>query len=134
MAKVQELLAHFEDIDARQDAERLRYEAACAAVLTPEQQRQIAALTSEYKETLEEVAEQRKVVEEQLKQAVLLHAQTVKGSRWRAEVRKGRVKWDTKALETWFKGHDVDAMDRFRTEGQPTVALVQIREKAEKAE
>jgi hypothetical protein len=40
---------------------------------------------------------------------------------------KPRVSWDNKGLEQYFKANDLDAMERYRKEGAPSVSIRQVK-------
>jgi hypothetical protein len=118
-----DMLAHLEDLYARRDLAQADHQSARDAVLTPEQRAELARIDAEYEGTLEEIADAVKAAEEQVKAAVIAAGETIKGTRYQAVWSKPRVSWDDRRLEEWFKAHDVDALDRMRKVGKPSVSI-----------
>lgn len=60
-------------------------------------------------------------IESELRQKVLSHGATVKGTKLWAVYNRGRRKWDTKGLIGYSVAHP--EIDRFLTEGDPYVSI-----------
>jgi multidrug efflux pump subunit AcrA (membrane-fusion protein) len=125
---IQELMAHYEDIRFRAELAQADYQTARDAILTPEQRQQLADLEARHEEEMEEIQETLKAAEARVKQAVAALGESVKGERWHAVWSKPRTSWDTKGLVDWFKGHDLDILDQFKREGEPSVSIRLIKQ------
>jgi restriction endonuclease Mrr len=126
---IHDLMKHYEGIRFRAELTEADYQTARDAILTPEQRQQLADLEARHEEEMEEIQETLKQAEARVKQAVAALGESVKGERWHAVWSKPRVKWDTNGLERWFKGHDLEALEQFRSEGEPSVSIRLIKEK-----
>jgi len=94
-------------------------------ILTPEIKAQIAAVDLEYAPILNDRRARAAALEIKIKAAVIEHGATVKGSRAQAVFAKGRVSWDTKALDGYAVGQP--ALLAFRTEGSPSVSIRTVK-------
>lgn len=129
---MQEILHHIEEMSARIDVLHSVYHQKRMDLLTPAQRRQWESLCDEEREALEEATEAFDAAKKRAREVgadLLELKKPVKGQRYRIELRKGRVEWDDEGLIDWFKGHDLEALNRFRTEKPPTVAVVQVKAK-----
>ena len=69
----------------------------------------------------EKIDELRKAIQGEV---VLIHKKTIKGSHFQAVYAKGRVTWDTKALDGYAAGHP--EINQFRKEGEPSVSIRRV--------
>jgi hypothetical protein len=119
---------------ARIDVVHADYHQKRMALLTPEQRRQWESLCEEEQESLEEAEQAFEAAKQHAREVGAEHLELkkpVKGQRYRIELRRGRIEWNDEELVAWFKGHDLEAMNRFRKEKPPTVAIAQVRAKGE---
>ncbi len=108
------------EIKAAADITRLDYEAKRAEILKAVQA-ELDALDVEYKPLIDAAAERTAALEAEIKQDVLRHGQSVKGSQLHAVYSHGRVTWDTKSLDGYANAHP--EILGFRKEGEPSIQL-----------
>jgi len=94
-------------------------------IMTPEIKAQIAAVDLEYAPILEVARTKISDIETAVKAAVIEHGATVKGTWAQVVFAKGRVSWDTKALDGYAVGQP--ALLAFRTEGSPSVSIRTVK-------
>jgi len=109
------------DMQAERDVISLEKQELIDKILTPEIKAQIAEIEAEFEPRIESadkaIAEQTDFV----KKLVINAAETVKGAFLQAVFMKGRVSWDTKALDGYAVAHpEIVAM---RKQGDPTVSI-----------
>jgi hypothetical protein len=121
---IQHLMTKLEELYARRDVVTSDKQFALEHMLSPDQRAILLKFDAEY----EEINDAIKAAEEQVKVAVLKAGETVKGTRYQAVYGKGRVSWDNKGLEQYFKAHDLDALKRYRKEGAPSVSIRTVKE------
>lgn len=107
---------------ARDSADKIeaRYnelKASIMAQIAPE----LAALDAEFAPLRDAAATVVAEAERDLRAAVLIAGQTIKGEFTTATFTKGRVSWDTKALDGYAAAHP--EIERFRKVGDPSVTL-----------
>lgn len=110
------------------DAIRLMKEEAIAKATPDELKDAIRAATeiaeevsAEFDDKLEAARAKQEEIEQAIRAAVVNHGQTVRGQYLTAVYMKGRVSWDTKALDGYSAAHPEIA--QFRKEGAPSVSL-----------
>jgi hypothetical protein len=118
-----DMMTQLEELYARRDIITSDKQITLERMLTPDQRAILLKFDAEY----EEIADAIKAAEEQVKAAVLKTGETVKGTRYQAVYGKGRVSWDSKGLEEYFKAHDLDALKRYRKEGAPSVSIRTVK-------
>ncbi|MGH2523148.1 MAG: hypothetical protein ACRDH2_11645 [Anaerolineales bacterium] len=116
IAKLDELA----EIKAAADLTRMDYEAKRAEILRAIQA-ELEALEAEYQPLLNVSTERIAALEEEVRYAVLRHGASVKGSSLHAVYSKGRVSWDTKALDGYALSHP-EVVD-FRRQSEPSISL-----------
>ncbi len=116
-----ELINRWTDLQAAADLLRLDKENKRKAIITPEIQAQLDELDEEFDPLLEQALANVKSLAEDIKVAVIATGATVKGDLVQAIYTKGRVSWDTKALDGYAAGHP--EIIQFRKEGEPSVSL-----------
>lgn len=84
----------------------------------------VADVEAEFADTEKAAAENAAGLEEAVKEAVKAHGATVKGDYLQAVFAKGRVSWDTSALEGFVAAHP--ELAQFRKVGDPSVSLRKI--------
>ena len=75
----------------------------------------------EFAQRVEAVDENISALEEEIKNDVIQHGTTVRGTFLRAVWNKGRVTWNTKAMDGYASTHP--EILQFRKEGQPFVSI-----------
>ncbi len=90
-------------------------------VLTPEIRRKLDEIEDEFSDKSGAVLEKISDLENAIKQDVIAEGATVKGKYMMAVFTKGRISWDTKALDGYVVAHPEVA--QFRKEGAPSVSI-----------
>jgi hypothetical protein len=126
---VRQLMDRYEEMLFRAELAESDYRLKRDGILTPEQRRQLEQLDEDYAAQMEEIQKSIKEAEIRLKEAVVVAGESVKGKRWHAVWSKPRIKWDTDGLVRWFKEHDLDMLDQFKIQNNPTVSIRLIKEK-----
>lgn len=90
-------------------------------ILTPEIKQAIADIEAEFAGKSEAVDENIEALTAEIKADVLAGGATVKGAHMMAVYAKGRVSWDTKALDGVVVLHP--ELAQFRKEGEPSVSI-----------
>ena len=81
----------------------------------------LSELEAEFGDKEEAVKDNIAELETKVKQAVLDEGATVKGGSLQAVYVKGRVSWDSKALDGYCKAHP--ELEEYRKQGNPSVSL-----------
>ncbi len=115
------LINRWTDLQAAADLLRLDKEAKRKAIITPEIQAQLDELDAEYNPTIEAAQANAEALAKDIKAAVAALGVTVKAGAAQAVYAKGRVSWDTKALDGYAAAHP--ELLGFRKEGEPSVSL-----------
>lgn len=90
-------------------------------VLTQEIKEKLAEIDAEFDPKIDELAQQKSMLEADIKQEVLSAGRTVKGTYHSFVWSKPRVSWDTKALDGYAAAHP--EIERFRKVGSPSVSV-----------
>ena len=90
-------------------------------VLTPEIKEKLAEIDAEFDPKIEQLAQEKVMLESEIKQEVLSAGRTVKGTYHSFVWSKPRVSWDTKALDGYAAAHP--EIQQFRIEGSPSVSV-----------
>ena len=90
-------------------------------VYSAEIKQRMAEIEAEFAGKTEAVNENIASLEAEIKQAIIAHGASVKGSVFHAVFTKGRVSWDTKSLEGYATAHP--ELLTFRKEGEPSVSI-----------
>jgi hypothetical protein len=111
--------------DARdaQTALRLAWEAGRDRILEQVKE-ELTALDAEYTPQLATVQETATTLEAEVRAEVLRVGISCKGTRLHVIWVKGRVSWDTKALDGYAAAHP--EMLQFRKEGEPSISMRNI--------
>lgn len=113
-------LTQLSELDAHLDVIRLDKQTAIDSVLTDEIKAQLVAIDAEFDPLAEQVAGTIGELEAQVKEAVLSHGATVKGT-YNAVWSKPRVSWNTSALDGYAAAHP--EIEQFRKIGEPSVSI-----------
>lgn len=116
-----EKLNQLAEMYARRDAERLAYEELRNKIIPQEIKEQLAEIDAEYAGSQEAVNNNIQALETEIKTEVASVGSSVKGDHIQAVYTKGRVSWDTKALDGYATAHPEIA--QFRKVGEPSVAI-----------
>ncbi len=90
-------------------------------VLTPEIRERLAEIDAEFDPKIDALMQERAGLEAAIKAEVLRAGKTIKGTYHSFVWNKGRVSWDTKALDGYAKAHP--EIEAFRSEGNPSVSV-----------
>ncbi len=90
-------------------------------VLTPEIRERLAEIDAEFDPKIDALMQERAGLEAAIKAEVLRAGKTIKGTYHSFVWSKGRVGWDTKALDGYAKAHP--EIEAFRSEGNPSVSV-----------
>ena len=90
-------------------------------VLTPEIKEKLAEIDAEFDPKVDEIAQQKSMLEAEIKQEILEAGRTIKGTFHSFVWSKPRVSWDTKALDGYAAAHP--EIQQFRVEGSPSVSV-----------
>ena len=110
---------------AQRDVIVLDKQAAIDVVLTAELKQQLAEVEARFLSHAAAVNAVVAMLEATVKQAVIQHGASVKGPVLHAVYNKGRVTWDTKALDGYVVAHPELLV--LRKEGEPSVSLRMVR-------
>jgi len=120
-SEIKQKLDTLAEYQSQRDAAMLEKQSLIDAIYTAEIKAQVAEIEAEFSAKTEGVTENIATLEAEIKQAVLKHGASVKGSFFHAVFAKGRVSWDTKSLDGYAAAHP--ELLSFRKEGEPSVSL-----------
>ena len=123
--RITDKLDELVQVQAAVELTRLDYEAKRAEILKSVQS-ELDALDAEYNPLLETSTSRIATLEEEIKNDVLQHGASVKGSRMYAVFNRGRVSWDTKELDHYANRHP--EITAFRKQGNPSVSLRTVQD------
>ena len=109
------------EYQAQRDAAMLEKQALLDKIYTAEIKARMAEIEAEFAGKTEGVAVNIAALELEIKQAIIAHGASVKGSVFHAVFAKGRVSWDTKSLDGYATAHP--ELLTFRKEGEPSVSI-----------
>ena len=113
-------LEQLKELDAKKEELRLGKQSEIDAVLTDEIKAKLAAIDAGFDPLIDAVVENVTKLESEIKKAVLEHGATVKGV-YTATYSKGRVRWNTKALDGYAAAHP--EIEQFKQIGSPSVSI-----------
>lgn len=90
-------------------------------ILTQEIKEKPAEIEQEFSEKIENISQEKARLEEEIKQEILANGRSIKGDYHAFSFTKGRVSWDTKALDGYAASHP--EIGAFRKEGSPSVSV-----------
>lgn len=120
-SEIKQKLDTLAEYQSQRDAAMLEKQSLIDAIYTAEIKAHVAEIEAEFSAKTEGVTENIAALEAEIKQAVLEHGASVKGSLFHAVFAKGRVSWDTKSLDGYAAAHP--ELLSFRKEGEPSVSL-----------
>lgn len=120
-----EKLNRLSDLQAQADVIRLRFQELRDGIMTPEIKAALAEVDAEEATAIEAVSAGIANLTDEIKQEVVAGGSSVKGNFLQAVWMKGRVSWDTKALDGFAAGHP--EIVQFRKEGEPSVSIRAVK-------
>ena len=117
-------LANFQ---AQKDYFALQKQELINQVLTSEIKARLEEIEVEFADRLQAVNTNIAALENEIKQDVLAHGASVKGAFLRAIWNKGRVTWDTKAMDEFAISHP--EVSGFRKQGEPYISISKVDQK-----
>jgi hypothetical protein len=109
------------DLQMGQAGIQLRKQIDIDQIITPEVKAKLAEIDAKYLGESSDLQTKIAELDGYIRKAVLDLGTSIKGSRLHAVWNKGRVSWDSKALDGYAAGHPEIAP--FRTESQPSVSI-----------
>lgn len=119
--EIKQKLDQLAEFQAQRDAAMLEKQALLDEIYTAEIKVRMAEIEAEFSGKTEAVNENIAALEAEIKQAIITHGASVKGSVFHAVFSKGRVSWDTKSLDGYAAAHP--ELMIFRKEGEPSVSI-----------
>ena len=119
--ETKEKLNKLYDLKCGIEVHNLDKQALIDSILTPEIKAKIAEIEAEFADKTQFIQEEITKLEAEIKEDVTANGETVKGDYLMAVFAKGRVSWDTKALDGYAAAHPEVA--QFRKEGAPSVSI-----------
>ena len=120
-------LEELTEVQAAAELTRQDLEAKRAEILKSVQA-ELEALDAEYAPLLAAAEARIESLKEEIKSDVLEHGASVRGGRFQAVFSRGRITWDTHALEAYADEHP--EVNDFRREGAPSVSIRMSKDKA----
>ena len=121
---IEQMLDQLAELYAQRDLSEMEKQRLIDAVYTDEIKAKIADITAEFSVQSEAVNENIAILEANIKDEVKSSGASVKGKFVHAVFTKGRVTWDSKALDGYTKAHP--ELTEYRKEGEPSVSLRKI--------
>lgn len=115
-----EKLDRIADLKSAQALREADKQALIDQVLTPEIKAKIAEIEAEFANS-DNITDTINLLTDEVKHEVVELGETVKGTFLMAVYSKGRVSWDTKALEGYITAHP--EIEKFRKQGEPSVSI-----------
>ena len=121
---MQDLIKQYTELRTAYDLENAEYERARAEIMAKVQD-ELDAISAEFTPRLTAVSNKFTALETEIKAAVKAQCKTEKGERWQFVFSKGRVSWDTKALDGYSAAHP--EILQFKAEGEPSVSIRAVK-------
>ncbi len=120
---LEDKLKQLKELDAHLDIVQMDKKKAIDSVMTSEIKEVLNAIDAEFDEISEAIAATAATLEAEVKAEVLANgASTKKGSdHYGASFVKGRVTWDTRALDGYAAAHP--EIEKFKSPGKPSVRI-----------
>ena len=116
-----QMLEQLTEFYAQRDLLMIDKKRALEDAMPAEVKQRMNELEAEFGDKEEAVKDNIAALEAEVKQAVLDEGATVKGGSLQAVYVKGRVSWDSKALDGYCKAHP--ELEEYRKQGNPSVSL-----------
>ena len=123
MTTTVDLLNKLADLMAAQDVLRMDMDAKKVAIMAPVQA-ELNDLQTEYAPMFDHLQEEIAATEVVVRDAVMRGGESVKAAHLHAIFNKGRVTWDTKALDGYAVAHP--ELAGLRKVGEPSVAVRKV--------
>ena len=117
-------LDELSEVMSTRDVARIDYQTARNALIPQEIQIALADLDAEFALRDAAIAMNIEELEQEIKQAMLVHGASVKGMHLHAVYNRPRVIWDTRGLNRYAAQHPEVVI--FRSEGDASVAIRKI--------
>lgn len=114
-------IERYSDLGFGLDALELQKQELKDSLIPPETKVKFAEIDIEFGEKAEAMKQEREILEAQIKEAVLIAGQSLKGSYHNFSWTKPRVSWNTKGLDGYAVAHP--EILQFRKEGAPSVSV-----------
>ena len=121
---IEQKLDELAELYAQRDLSEMEKKRLIDEVMTAEIKAKIAEIEAEFLGRGESVSEKIAELEAEVKEAVKTAGASVKGQFLHAVFTKGRVTWDSKALDGYAKAHP--ELAEYRKEGEPSVSLRKV--------
>jgi len=121
MTDIYEKIEQYSDCCFGLDAIEAEKKQLIDSVIPPEIKDKLAEIDAEFDPKVDDISQQKSMLEAEIKQEVLEAGRTIKGTFHSFVWSKPRVSWDTKALDGYAAAHPEIA--QFRTEGSPSVSV-----------
>ena len=119
--EIKQKLDQLAEFQSERDVAMLEKQRLLDEVYSAEIKTRMAEIEAEFAGKTEAVNENIAALEAEIKQAIITHGASVKGSVLHAVFAKGRVSWDTKSLDGYATAHP--ELLTFRKEGEPSVSI-----------
>jgi len=119
--EIKQKLDQLAEFQSERDVAMLEKQRLLDEVYSAEIKSRIAEIEAEFLGKAEAVSENIDALEAEIKQAIIAHGASVKGSVLHAIFAKGRVSWDTKSLDGYAAAHSELLM--FRKVGEPSASI-----------
>ncbi len=116
-----EKLDQLDEFRSQRDSINLQEDEAMKAAYPPELKKILEDIEVEFSGRVEVVNEKIATLEKEIKAEVLEHGATIKGTHLQAVWNKGRVSWNTKALDGYMVAHP--ELESLRKQGKPSVSI-----------
>jgi hypothetical protein len=121
---ITQMLDQLANFQAQRDVLNLQKRELVDQILTEEIKARLEEIEAEFAIRMEAVEENIALLEGEIRNEVIQHGATVKGTFLRAVWNKGRVSWDTRGIERYAQSHP-EVLD-FRKQGNPYVSITKI--------
>lgn len=121
MSEVTGMLLALKELRAMRDAVRMDMQACLDSIMTKEQLQEIADIRTEFVPRIEEMEEKIVEYEQSIRDAVLVDGESQAADGLLAVYAKGRVSWDTRALEALTDTYPWLA--KYKRVGEPSVSI-----------
>jgi hypothetical protein len=118
---IYEKIEKYSDLGVGIDLIHQEKQALIDQVLTPEIKEKLAEIDAEFDPKVDELAEQKSMLEAEIKQEVLQAGRTVKGTYHQFVYGKPRVTWNVPALDGYAEAHP--EIKQFRKLGNSSVSV-----------
>lgn len=119
--EIKQKLDQLAEFQSERDVAMLEKQHLLNEVYSAEIKSRIAEIEADFSGKTKAVNENIAALEAEIKQAIIAHGASVKGSVFHAVFAKGRVSWDTKSLDGYAIAHP--ELFVFRKQGEPSVSI-----------